>query len=301
MARCAWFAVLLGLAAPAAGRDIFVSNRGGDDRANGASATPLGLLGPVHSIRKALLVAQAGDRIVLANTGVPYREMVSLSTGRHSGLSLTQPFVIDGNGASLDGSASVPAAAWQSAGGPLFRFRPQRMSYQQLFRDGRPLVRRSRLPEDLDLPKLEPLEWTLDGGWIYFRPEDGKLPADYALSCCSLRTGITLYHVHNVVITNLTVEGFQLDGINAFDGARDCQLVQVVARGNGRSGVTAAGSSQLEVLGSLVGDNGWAQLFVEGLALASVRETHLLANTAPPIVRHGGRAFVDGQPASGER
>ncbi|HEY5312059.1 MAG TPA: right-handed parallel beta-helix repeat-containing protein [Pirellulales bacterium] len=301
MARVAWLLVLLGLASPAAARDIFVNNRGGDDRANGADPTPLGLLGPVQSIRKALLVAEAGDRILLANTGVPYREMISLASGRHSGLSSSQPFVIDGGGASLDGSASMPAAAWQSAGGPLFCFRPQRMSYQQLFRNGRPLVRRASLPEDPELPKLEPLEWALIDGWVYFRPENGKLPADYGLTCCSLQTGITLYHVHNVVIANLTVEGFQLDGINAFDGVRDCRLTQVVARGNGRSGVTVAGSSQLEVLDSLVGDNGWAQLYVAGLALAAVRETHLLDNTAPPIVRHGGRVFVDGQPAAGER
>jgi len=301
MARMAWIAVLLGLVTPALGRDIFVNNRGGDDRANGANETPLGMLGPVESIRKALLLAQPGDRIVLTNNGVPYREMVSLSTGRHSGFSTSQPFVIDGRGAALDGSAAVSSSAWESFRGPVFRFRPQRMSYQQLFHDNRPLARRYRLVDDRDLPQLEPLEWALVDGWIYFRTEEGKLPTDYNLACCGLQTGITMYHVHDVLITNLTVQGFQLDGINAFDGTRDCRLVQVVARGNGRSGVTVAGSSHLEIVGSLVGDNGWAQLYTEGVALASVRDTHLLANTAPEIIRHGGRVFVDGQPAAGER
>lgn len=290
--------VLAGLASEARARDIFVNNQAGNDRAAGRSETPSALSGPVQSIRKAMLLAQTGDRVILANTGVAYHEMVSLASGRHSGFGPAQPFVIDGRGAVLDGSAPVPAAAWQSAGGPLFRFRPERASYQQLFRDGRPLVR--RLAEDEQVPQLAPLEWALLDGSIYFRPESGKLPGDYGLSYCQLQTGITLYHVHDVLITNLTVEGFQLDGINAFDGTRDCRLVQVVARGNGRSGVTVAGCSRLEVLGSLVGDNGWAQLLVKELALASVRETPLLDNTAPPIVQRGGRVFVDGQPASGE-
>jgi hypothetical protein len=293
--------MVLGLVSPALGRDIFVNNRGGDDRANGDNETPMGLLGPVASVRKALLLAEPGDHIVLANSGEPYREMIGLSTGRHSGFSTSLPFVIDGRGAVLDGSARVLAAAWESFRGPVFRFRPARMSYQQLFRDGRPLVRRARLSDEEDVPQLEPLEWSLVDGWIYFRVEEGKLPADYGLACCGLQTGITLYHVHDVVITNLTVQGFQLDGINAFDGTRDCRLVDVVARGNGRSGVTAAGSSHLEILGSLIGDNGWAQLYIDDLALASVRDSHLLANTAPPIVRHGGRVFVDGQPAAGEQ
>jgi hypothetical protein len=292
---------LLWFAAPALARDIFVNNHGGDDRSIGASETPVAQLGPVHSIRKALLLAQPGDRILLTNSGEPYREMISLSTGRHSGFSTSQPLVIDGRGAVLDGSAPIAAASWENFFGPVFRFRPPRMSYQQLFLDDRPLVRRHREPGTAELPQLEPLEWALVDGWIYFRAADGKLPGDYALACCALQTGITLYHVHDVVIANLTVQGFQLDGINAFDGTRDCRLTQVVARGNGRSGVTASGCAQLEILGSVIGDNGWAQLHVDAVALAAVRNTQLLPNTAPEIVRHGGRVFVDGQPVAGEK
>ena len=55
--------------------------------------------------------------------------------------------------------------------------------------------------------------------------------------------GITLYKVRDVAIGDLTVQGFQLDGINAFDGAFDIQLSGVTCRGNGRSGILGPGGA----------------------------------------------------------
>ena len=55
------------------------------------------------------------------------------------------------------------------------------------------------------------------------------MPADYQLTYACLPTGITLYHVDSVAITGLTVQGFQVDGINALNSARDVRLSTVAA------------------------------------------------------------------------
>jgi len=112
----------------AAGRDIYVNNLAGDDTFTGHK--PHGVAradrsGPVRSIDKALRLAQQGDRIVVANSGAPYRESVSLVGSRRSGYSF-KPFVIEGSGSILDGSAAVPPGSWENYEGPVFRFRPPR-------------------------------------------------------------------------------------------------------------------------------------------------------------------------------
>ena len=304
MARMVWVTmVLAALASQSLARDIFVNNQGGDDRLEGRSETPAALLGPVKSIRKAMLLAEPGDRVVLTNTGT--------AVSRND-----QPFQRPALG--LRPQPAVchrrprRRARWlgSRAGrrleklpvGRVFRFRPSAHELPAI------VSRRSAARASAGRAgkwRSCPSSSRLSGRWQTAGFTSGRKTASCrpttGSAYCRLQTGITLYHVHDVVITNLTVEGFQLDGINAFDGTRDCRLVQVVARGNGRSGVTIAGCSHLEVLGSLVGDNGWAQLLIEELALASVRDTPLLDNTAPPIVQHGGRIFIDGQPAAGEK
>jgi hypothetical protein len=126
---------------PAAGREIFVDNRSGDDRSTGQQLrnTPA-QPGPVRTLARALRLAQSGDAIVLAKTGVPYQESISLVGSRYSGTP-QQPFTIRGNGAVLDGSTAIPSEAWKPYEAAVFRFRPRLMAHQQLFLDGRPAVR----------------------------------------------------------------------------------------------------------------------------------------------------------------
>lgn len=273
---------------------IFVNNVAGDDR-NFGRIEELGIgVGPVRTIARALALAMPGDQIVLAKTGVAYREMVSLDSGRLSGTSAA-PFVIDGRGATLDGSVDIPSTAWEAVAGSVFRFRPARMAYQQLFRDGRPLVRyQAATASPLNVADLQPLDWALEQGWIYFRAETNRLPMDYRLSCCGLQTGITLYQVHGVRIENLVVQGFQLDGVNAADNVRDCKLRGLVLRGNGRAGLTVAGSSRVELAGSTLGDNGDSQLRCEGWSHTAIVASQLLDNTAPALDYAGGTVDVDG-------
>jgi len=279
--------VWLALVASSSAVDIHVDNVGGSDLANGSSERTA-----CRTIGRALRGAQKGDRIVLANTGQPYRESITLQAGRHSGTS-DRPFTIVGNGAILEGAAPVPERAWEHAYGHVFRFSPRLKSYQLLFLAGKPGDRVAVGRADKDLPELKPREWCLFERQIYFCVEDSRLPHHYELSCSTLPVGITMYEVRNVVISDLVVQGFQLDGINAHDSVFGATLRGVTCRGNARSGITVAGASRVRIENCLVGNNGAAQVRTEGQSHTHIVQSDLLDNTAPPLVREGGKVYMD--------
>ncbi len=287
------------LVAVAAARDIFVSNLDGDDRFDGSqSQGVVGASGPVCTIAKGLRLAARGDRIIVANTPQAYRETLSLSGEKHSG-SPAGPFIIEGNGARLEGSSPVPPKAWSHHDGDVFCFRPDRLAYQQLFLAGRPAVRHPTTPHDVSLPALQPLQWCLSAGRIYFRVESGQLPDAYQPACCRLQTGITLYHVHDVVVQNLSIQGFQLDGVAASDAVRGARFDALACRANGRSGISVSGASRVELNGCVLSDNGEGQLRSEGSAQTHVYQSELIASTSAALLLHGGRVTIDAVPAAG--
>ena len=287
--------VLLSLlvAAPAPAADIFVNNLAGHDAANGqAAAGSSPQSGPVRTIARALSLAAAGDRIVLEKTEEPYREAVSLSGPRNSG-DVNDPLTIVGNGATLDGTAEVPVRAWEHFQGDVFRFKPRDKDYQMLYRDGRPLAQ-VRVAKGVEkLPTLKPLQWCLLGGHVYLRMEKLKHPLDYKLSHSVLPTGVTLYGVRRVLISDLIVQGFRYDGIRSADRAAAVRLSGVTLRGNGRSGLSVTGASQVWLSDSLVGDNGQAQVRVEYPGEVNIEKCDLLDNTAPKLEKlNGGRVHI---------
>jgi hypothetical protein len=302
--------LLLILSAPATAREVFVDSRAGDDRASGQHAgTTNELTGPVRTIGKALAMAEAGDTLVLAANSGPYHECFSLVGSRYSGAA--QPFTIRGNGAILDGTMPVQPEAWEPYQGTVFRFQPRLAGYQQLYLDGRPAPRVTPVPllaqpvpprESLagsagaTPPPLRAGQWCLCGGMIYFAVEGTKLPRDYDLRAAGWETGITLYHVDRVVISGLIVQGFQCDGISAFNSARDIELTGVTCRGNGRAGISVGGASTVEISQALLGDNGVAQLLTLPCSHTRVEGTQLLTNIAPGWVDRGGRTLFDVRP-----
>lgn len=279
-------------------RDIYVSNAAGDDTYTGYESRPMaGEAGPVRTIQRALRLANPGDVIQLDNTGTPYRESISLVGQRHSGFP-DQPFVIRGNGATLDGSRAIPPHAWEHFRLAIFRFRPIRSGYQQLFIDGRPAARMP-IPSMDVIPDLKPLEWCMADGWIYFCVEPEKLPADYNLSCADLQTGITLYHVTHASICELYVQGFQTDGISAFNSARDVRIFAVTCQRNGRAGISVGGACSVAIENTLLCGNGMAQLLTLPLSQTRVARSVLSGDTAPGWVDQGGRFLLEGSPLKG--
>jgi hypothetical protein len=276
-------------------RSLYVNNLAGDDRANALEASSSLEGGPVRTIRRALELAEAGDFIVLAPTGEPYRESITLSGGDHSGFSL-QPFTIVGNGAVLDGSRPVPVEAWEGVRPGVFKYRPPRGAFYRLFVDGKPAVRRAVAADAGVLPPLGVGEWCVHQGYIHLGTGPNKLPQDFALSYAAEPVGITLYQVHHVAILDLTVQGFHTDGVNAHDDVREARLAGLILRGNGRAGLAVGGASRVEADGCLIGDNGAEQVLQTGYSALSLQLCDLLDASAPKIVHRGGRLFINGEP-----
>lgn len=290
---------MLAAAQTAAARDLFVNNVSGDDHNDALAATFSGnRRGPAQTITKALRVAEAGDRVFLAKTERPYRECVTLQGGRHSGFG-SYPFVLDGQGATLDGTRPVPVDAWTHAGGGVFRFQPTRMHHQQLFIEDKLPDRIASDRSTDQLPQLAALQWTIHRGAIHFRPEQEKSLRSYNLRYAAEQVGLTLYEVRHVVVRNLTVQGYQLDGINAHDSAMNVALVEVVSRANGRSGISIGGASRVEITGGGCGSNGVVQLRTEGHSHAKLTHVNLATDTAPAWTTDGGKLTIDGKPATG--
>jgi len=286
-------ACLLLICSAASARDIYVNNMLGDDRRGGSMELPTGTEGgPCRSIAKALRIALPGDRIVVANTGQPYRESITIQGPKHSG-SDRFPTVIAGNGATLDGTISLEGAHWEYAGNKMFRTRPIHKSFQQLFLDDRPAVRKQ--PLSGERPKLAALQWCLFEGWIYFGVEPDKLPLAYNLTCCGEQVGITLYQVHDVIVEDLTLRGFWLDGVNCHDNVKRTDLIRLNTIENGRSGISVGGVSRVRIDTCTAGGNGAAQVRLEGVCTVQMLDNTLDATSAPAVVKEGGRVVESGE------
>lgn len=281
---------------------LYVNNQSGNDRFNNGRAERLvgEGLGPLRTLARAAKMATSSDTIVLVDTGVPYRESVTLFGKKNSGLD-GLPFILDGGGATLDGSDPVPGDVWQAVSDDVFRFRPQHMAHQQLFNDGKPVLRRPVPRDATHLPKLKPLEWALHGGYIYFCVEETKIPKDYDLTYAVRRVGLTMMYVRHVIVKDLVVQGYQLDGISLHNSARECTLLGVVARGNGRSGIAVGGASRVSINESVIGHNGKSQIRMEPGSYARVFDSDVFEWTAPKWDIRGGRLIVNNKDVLPER
>jgi hypothetical protein len=281
------FCLIFATATTAPARDIFVDNLGGDDRNTGETLQSQGKSnGPCRTIGKALRLMKSGDRIILfAHPDEPYRESLAVQGGFCSGMEGAAAEIV-GNGAVLDGTTSLIDATWDYEGNDTYSIRPRLMAYQQLFLAGKAAQRAPVTGSTR--PKLEPLQWCLWEGKIFFRCETNHIPSSYGPACCGLQTGITLYQVHDLVISNLTIRGFQLDGVNAHDTARRVDFLDVASLDNGRSGFSIGGASRVRLDACQAAGNGVAQVRGEGYSLARIVGGKLDEATAPAVVSDGG-------------
>ena len=281
------FAFLVTVENTLSARDYYVNNELGDDRSGGNSADFDRGTGPFKTIARALKAAGTGDRIIIAKTSTPYRESITLQGGKHSGSALS-PVIIEGNGAVLDGSQPIDPEAWEHVAGNLFKAKLDRIKYQILFKDSIP-AKKIELGSPDDLAALKPFEYAIFEGELYFMVEKDKLPDSYDLSCCGEKVGITLYQVNHVAIFSLTIQGFQLDGINCHDLARNVKVFDCTLRGNGRSGISTGGASRLLLGTSVIGNNGKSQVRSEGYSKVDIQECDLIkAESANRISVKGG-------------
>lgn len=98
-------------------RTFYVNNRTGQDAFDGLAAEPAGdgKAGPLATIMAAVRKADVGSLIVVANTGEPYRERVSIE-GYRKGRA-ARPLVIEGSGATVTGLVRVAPERWKALEG----------------------------------------------------------------------------------------------------------------------------------------------------------------------------------------
>lgn len=232
--------------------NIYVDNRTGNDAWNGTQKqAESNEAGPVRTLRRAAELAGPGDRIILAASDQPYCEPLTLAGLKHSG-SKDYPLVVEGNGAILDGLLPLPNDVWEHAANGVFRFHipltGTELSFFRMIAPDHSLRYVVASGDENNFPPLAPNEWTRIGDLVYFVPEPGKNPAsskDYRFVYTAFRTGITLLNVRHIRIHDLTIQGFQVDGIAAFNNAREVVLDNVVCRQNGRAGLSIGGASQI--------------------------------------------------------
>jgi len=209
------------------------------------------------------------------------------------------PFIFDGNGAALDGSAPIPAEGWTHFRDNIFRFRPKALIQPVVFLGGRSIAPVPLPQLTVSPPKLEPLQWCAIEGAIYFAVEAAKLPPDYKLSYAEMPTGITLYQVDQIVVRNLTIQGFQADGVAAAAGAREVVLENVTCTANGQSGVSVRGGARVEIDSCKLSGNGQSQLLTLANSETHLLNSELVNDTARGWVDQGGRVYLGAKRVEG--
>lgn len=260
---------------PVRGAEIVVDNVRGSDAFDGNGRLSLpGGYGPVRTIRRALQLAGASDTVVLVDNGIPYHERIALCGPRHSG-SPNQPFVFDGGGAVVTGMRAVPLDSWRDLGGRIWRIVPWEKSGYLLAKDGALLPRHPCAPDATELPKLPPGSWCAWRGAIHYHAGPLEYPPEMGLEVAAETVGLSLYAVHHVVVTNVKVRHFQLDGIVAHDQCRDVLLHEVELRENGRAGLSTGGTSDVKLERCTVQGNRAASILVRGLSAVRPEECEL--------------------------
>jgi hypothetical protein len=253
-----WIIIVVGLTGlhrPARGAELFVDSTNGYDGNDGlAPANVTATNGPVRTLRRALQLARPTDRINLPGNGSPFFEPLQLAGGRHSGTE-SQPFTINGNGATLSGLRELPPDGWQQQEPGLWRLSLTRKGTYRFLRDNQPLA--EYLPEGRGSLDDLPLDQFFSRhGAVYFRLDEQNPPYTQPWLYAAEEIGLSLVSVRHVRIVNLNVVGFRVDGLNADGNCRRVALENVTLEQNGRAGLSANGTSQVFVTNSRVLNNG---------------------------------------------
>ncbi|MCA9016707.1 MAG: right-handed parallel beta-helix repeat-containing protein [Planctomycetaceae bacterium] len=261
---------------PAVARVIYVDNRAGNNALNGLSPKIVdGNNGPVKTIQRALDYAQQGDKIILINNKTPYYESISLSGKRFCGIG-KEKFTILGNGATLNGTIKIPMNGWKQLANGLWKVTPYRKGYFNLYLDGKAVPEYQ--PEKEQSVKLDDIpagNWAVHQGAIYYRGTKNQLPPTEPFSLAGKSVGLSLIDVDGVYISDLNIENFRVDGINIHDRCKNVTLEKVTCSGNGRSGLSVNGTSQVEVIDSKLINNRLDDLLVTEQGVADLKQTEL--------------------------
>jgi hypothetical protein len=316
----AWMASGLGNAAR--GETWWVNNETGRDSFDGRSASPKGdgVHGPFATVKRAVAALKTSDRLEIANTARPYRELIAISKGGTP----EAPLVVDGHGATVDGLDAVPAAEWRPEPGGTFwvPFATNANKLERVkdvmtwigapqiwFVDGQAAPNAKSAAELAHRPGG--FYWNKGQHRLYFKPPAGKRPADLRIEIPRRGTGISVYGADYIVVENFRTLHSLNDGVgtahcrgvvfrhdncdqgfSAHDGAvniiEDCRLER-----NAGSGICDVGNSVTIFRRCLVAHNTFesgAYFLNEGFHL--LEDCAVLDNDDGPQVMAGGEGWT---------
>lgn len=258
---------LLLICASLAARDLHVNPAVGHDAANGLAATASGANGPVKTIARGLKLAGPGDTVHLAPA--LYRESAVFHNRAGEP---NRPIVLDGHGATLDGSEPLNPADWNQVSPGLYRNdHLLRMEASILGRwfflfDGRMqhMGRTSKGPSQ-PLKKPDDLlrgEWTFvkEGnppkgsratpGAFHLRIDPARKLADCRIAAPVRSSGVVLSgRCEHLRVRNLTCTHVHNDGFNIHGWSRDAVFENIRAVECGDDGFSAHDDCEVRVEG----------------------------------------------------
>jgi len=244
---------------------------------------------PYRTIQRAIDHAVSGDTIAIRETGEPYRECVSINTNNNLGTP-DFPLIIEGNGVTLDGTRGLGILDWDLIGNDVFELKVPSPGYVKIL-----AAPDQPIPENRghvsNLGSLKPFQYARSSGTVYFKARRGDRPVAYGLRVSSEQTGLTLYDVSNIVIRDLKVDGYRLDGINCHDLVENVTLENVTLTNNGRSGLSIGGASRVQCVDSSASGNGESQVRTEGQSTLELFNVKVVAGDAKAIDRAGGQVI----------
>lgn len=285
--------ILIGATAASAA-DFYVDSRIGDDLYDGSSPQQVDdRSGPVRTIGRALEKVQPRDIVHVANHGVPYVESLAIIGPRFSNL------ILEGNGAIVSGAKVVPFDAWQQMGNGVWRFTPRRKAFYQLVHQDRALPEFPCPRDARQLPVIPAGHWCGWHGSVYYRvlsgPQGPNVQTVLPLAFAAEEVGITLLDAEDVVIRNLELRHFRLDGVNAHDRCKNVVLEHVRLIENGRAGLAVGGSSLVGIKDSELVGNRVTQVLNTEVAQTEILDCKLGPAPGGPFQRKGGHVLVDRQ------
>ncbi len=274
---------------------IYVNNVVGDDRNDGRSSEPTGPgVGPVATLERAFQLARAGETIQLVKTDQPYTGSMVVGTPGRGGIE-GHPVVLEGNGVQLRGFAPVPPSVWQYLGHSTYRMQPYRKGYYLLLVDGKPVERvpYRRAQAGSDRPALDPLQWTVRDGHVYLRIPPGSYIDQLLIEIPGSDIGLSLYSVKHLIIRNLTITGYRLDGLHVHGQSHDVVLENVTARLNGRAGIAVGGTARVTARGCQTEANLVADVYAYGSCRLELRDSRLLGGGSYLVWARGGHVGLN--------
>lgn len=246
----------------AAGRAIHVNPRSGADSAEGSADRPLA------TIRRAITLARPGDTIFLDPQGSPYGEQILFAdkSGTES-----EPIVLDGQGAVIDGSVPIRPEEWEPVSDGLYKSTiiPQTYCYKAnpaytgrffFVWEGK-INRMGRSLKGSKTPYKKPQD-LVGGEWTYVAEETAfylRLPDGQSLESAPVRvpkivSGVQITgNCHHLVIRNVRVRHVINDGFALTTGAapestvRNIRFEKIRAEECGDDGLSAHGDCEVFV------------------------------------------------------